>query len=78
MRQIRLVIDVYSKIVPTGTANDVVRWLNNALISDMFYEWQLSTKWPAVVQRIELMPDLSHLVEGQVWNERAQLIVYLN
>lgn len=78
MRQIRLTVDVYSKVVPVGTANDVVRWLNNALVSDMYEEWQRATGWSAVIERIDLMPDLSYLVEGQVWNERAQLIIYLN
>ena len=79
MRQIRLTVDVYSKIVPTGNANDVVRWLNTALISDMFEDWVHDSGWNGVnIERIEIMPDLSHLVEGQVWNERAQLIIYLN
>ena len=78
MRQIRLTIDVYSKAVPIGTANDVVRWLNSAFISDMYEDWQRLTGWSAVIERIDIMPDLSHLLESQVWNERAQLVVYLN
>ena len=78
MRQIRLTVDVYSKMVPAGTANDVVRWLNSALTSDQFEEWRRAGNWPATIERIDLMPDLSHLVEGQVWNQRAQLVIYLN
>lgn len=78
MRQIRLTVDVYSKIAPIGTANDVVRWLNSALISDSFENWRRDGKWPATIERIEIMPDLSHLLESQVWNERAQLVIYLN
>jgi len=78
MRQIRLTVDVYSKEVPIGTANDVVRWLNSALISDMFSDWRRETGWPSVIERIDIMPDLSYLLEGQVWNNRAQLVIYLN
>ena len=78
MRQIRLTIDCYSKVVPIGAANDVVRWLNSALISDQFEEWRLSGKWPVVIERVEIMPDLSYLLEGNVWNNRAQLVIYLN
>lgn len=78
MRQIRLTIDVYSKTVPMGTANDVVHWLNSALISDMYEDWQRATGWSAVIENIEIMPDLSYLLEGQVWNNRAQLVIKLN
>ena len=78
MRQIRLTVDVYSKCTPIGTANDVVHWLNNALISDMYEEWRRAGTWPAVIERIVLMPDLSYLLESQTWNNRAQLIIYLN
>lgn len=78
MRQITLTIDVFSKVAPIGTANDVVHWLNSALISDMYSDWQQATGWPAVIENIEIMPDLSYLLEGQVWNNRAQLIVKLN
>ena len=78
MRQIRLTVDVYSKTVPIGTANDVVQWLNSALISDMLEDWQRSTGWSVAIERIDIMPDLSYLLEGQVWNNRAQLVIYLN
>ena len=78
MRQIRLTVDVYSKVVPMGTANDTVRWLNSALVSDAFEEWKNKIGWGVGIERIDIMPDLSYLVEGQVWNERAQLIIYLN
>ena len=78
MRQIRLTVDCYSKVVPIGAANDVIRWLNTALISDQFYEWRLRGKWPAVIERIEIMPDLTVLLESNVWNQRAQMVVYLN
>lgn len=78
MRQIRLTVDCYSKVVPIGAANDVVRWLNSALISDQFEEWRLSGKWPAVIERIDIMPDLTVLLESNVWNQRAQLVIYLN
>lgn len=78
MRQITLTIDVYSKVAPIGMANDVTRWLNTALISDMYQEWQYKTGWGAVIERIDLMPDLTYLLEGNVWNNRAQLIVKLN
>lgn len=78
MRQIRLTVDVYSKVVPIGTANDVVRWLNTALISDQYEEWQHNTGYGIAVERIELMPDLTALLQDQTWNERAQMVVYLN
>ena len=78
MRQITLTVDVYSKVVPIGMANDVVQWLNTALISDMYAEWQHNTGWSAVIENIELMPDLTYLLEGNVWNNRAQLVVKLN
>lgn len=78
MRQITLTIDVFSKAVPIGTANDVVHWLNSALISDMYADWQHATGWPAVIENIESVLDLSYLLEGQVWNNRAQLVVKLN
>lgn len=78
MRQIRLTVDIYSKAIPMGVANDVARWLNSALVSDQFEEWRRTKNWPAVIERIDLMPDLSYLVEGQTWNSRAQLVVYLN
>lgn len=78
MRQIRLTLDIYSKAIPMGVANDVARWLNSALVSDQFEEWRRTNNWPAVIERIEIMPDLSYLVEGQTWNSRAQLQVYLN
>lgn len=78
MRQIKLIVDVYSKVVPIGTANDVVRWLNTMLISDQFEGWRRTGNWPATIERIDLMPDLSYLLEGNVWNNRAQLVVYLN
>ena len=78
MRQITLTIDVFSKIVPIGMANDVIEWINSALISEMFEDWRTATKWPAVIESIELMPDLTYLLEGQVWNNRAQLVVKLN
>lgn len=78
MRQIRLTIDIFSKAIPIGMSNDVAQWLNTALISDMYYEWQLATGWSAVIENIEIMPDLSYLLEGQVWNNRAQLVVKLN
>lgn len=78
MRQITLTVDVYSKTVPIGNANDVVHWLNSALISDMYADWQHQTGWSAVIENIEIMPDLSYLLEGQVWNNRAQLVIKLN
>lgn len=78
MRQITLTIDVYSKVIPIGTANDVVQWLNSALISDMYQEWEQATGWTPVIESIDLMPDLSYLLEGNVWNNRAQLVVRLN
>lgn len=78
MRQIRLTIDIYSKVEPIGNANDVARWLNTALISDMFEDWGAATGWGAAIERIEIMPDLTYLLEGQVWNNRAQLVIYLN
>lgn len=78
MRQITLTVDVYSKTVPIGSANDVVHWLNSALISDMYADWQHQTGWSAVIENIEIMPDLSYLLEGQVWNNRAQLVIKLN
>ena len=78
MRQITLTLDVYSKVVPMGMSNDVVQWLNSALISDMYYEWQIATGWSAVIENIEIMPDLNYLLEGQTWNNRAQLVVKLN
>lgn len=78
MRQIILTVDVYSKTVPIGCANDVVRWLNSALISEMYEEWQHQTGWSVAIENIEVMPDLSYLLEGQVWNNRAQLVIKLN
>lgn len=78
MRQITLTVDVYSKVVPIGTANDVVHWLNSALISDMYEDWQRETGWSAVIENIELMPDLSYLLESNVWNNRCQLVIKLN
>ena len=78
MRQITLTLDIFSKIVPIGMANDVAQWLNTALISDMYQEWQYAKGWPAVIESIDLMPDLTYLLEGNVWNNRAQLIVKLN
>lgn len=78
MRQITLTIDAYSKVVPIGTANDVVQWLNSALVSDMFEDWRYAKKWPAVIENIEPILDLTYLLEGNVWNNRAQLIVKLN
>lgn len=78
MRQITLTLDIYSKIVPIGAANDVAQWLNSALISDMYSEWQAATGWSAVIENIEPVLDLSYLLEGNVWNNRAQLVVRLN
>lgn len=78
MRQITLTIDVYSKVIPIGTANDVARWLNTALISDMYQDWQQINKYPIVIENIEPVIDLSYLLEGNVWNNRAQLVVKLN
>lgn len=78
MRQITLTIDVYSKSIPIGMANDVVHWLNSALISELFEDWRQETCCPLVIESIELMPDLSYLLEGNVWNNRAQLVVKLN
>lgn len=78
MRQITLTLDIYSKVVPMGVSNDVVQWLNSALISDMYEDWQRATGWSAVIENIEIMPDLSYLLEGQTWNNRAQLVVKLN
>ena len=78
MRQITLTIDVYSKVVPIGRANDVVEWLNSALISDMYEEWERSHGWSLAIESVEMMPDLTYLLEGQVWNNRAQLVVKLN
>ena len=78
MRQITLTVDVFSKVVPIGTANDVIHWLNSALISDMYQEWQQATGWSAVIENIELMPDLSYLLESNVWNNRGQLVIKMN
>ena len=78
MRQITLTIDIYSKVVPIGAANDVARWLNSALISDMFDDWKQIKKYPIVIENIEPVIDLSYLLEGNVWNNRAQLVVKLN
>lgn len=78
MRQITLTVDVYSKVVPIGAANDVVHWLNSALISEMYEDWQRQTGWSAVIENIELMPDLSYLLESNVWNNRCQLVIKLN
>lgn len=78
MRQITLTIDVYSKVVPIGRANDVVEWLNSALISDMYEEWERAHGWSLAIENIEMMPDLTYLLEGQVWNNRCQLVVKLN
>ena len=78
MRQITLTIDIYSKCVPIGMANDVAQWLNTALISDMYEEWQHATGWGAVIENIESVLDLTYLLEGNVWNNRAQLVIKLN
>ena len=78
MRQIILTIDVYSKVVPIGAANDVARWINSALISDMFEEWARRTGYSLALENVEIMPDLSYLLEGNVWNNRSQLVVKLN
>ena len=78
MRQITLTIDVYSKVVPIGSANDVIHWLNSALISDMYQEWQMATGWSAVIENVEIMPDLSYLLESNVWNNRGQLVIKMN
>lgn len=78
MRQMTLTLDVYSKVVPIGTSNDVVCWLNSALISDMYEDWQRATGWSAVIENIEIMPDLSYMLQDQVWNNRAQLVIKLN
>lgn len=78
MRQITLTIDIYSKVVPIGVANDVAHWLNSALISDMYQDWQQIKKYPIVIENIEPVLDLSYLLEGNVWNNRAQLVVKLN
>lgn len=78
MRQMTLTLDVYSKVVPIGTSNDVVRWLNSALISDMYDDWKQINKYPIVIENIEPIIDLSYLLEGNVWNNRAQLVVKLN
>ena len=78
MRQITLTVDIFSKVVPIGAANDVVQWLNSALISDWYEDWQRATGWSVVIESIDLMPDLTYLLEGNVWNNRAQLVVRLN
>ena len=78
MRQITLTIDAYSKMIPIGVANDVAHWLNSALISDMYQDWQQINKYPIVIENIENVLDLSYLLEGNTWNSRAQLIVKLN
>lgn len=78
MRQITLTVDVYSKVVPIGTANDVVHWLNSALISEMYEDWQRATGWSAVIENIEPIIDLSYLLESNVWNNRCQLVIKLN
>ena len=78
MRQITLTIDIYSKVVPIGTANDIAHWLNSALISDMYDDWKQINKYPIVIENIEPIMDLSYLLEGNVWNNRAQLVVKLN
>lgn len=78
MRQIKLTVDIYSKVVPIGNANDVARWLNTMLISDQYEEWRRAGNWPAVIERIDIMPDLTYLLESNVWNNRAQLVIYLN
>ena len=78
MRQITLTIDIYSKMAPIGTANDIAHWLNSALISDMYDDWKQINKYPIVIENIEPIIDLSYLLEGNVWNNRAQLVVKLN
>ena len=78
MRQITLTIDIYSKQTPIGGSNDIARWLNTALISDAFEEWRNTGGWPIVIENVENVLDLSYLLEGNTWNNRAQLVVKLN
>lgn len=79
MRQITLTIDCYSKVKPRGTAKDVMRFLNSQIIGDNFDTWRsdLSDVWCAV-QKVEMQPDLTPLLEGNVWNERQQMRVLIN
>ena len=44
----------------------------------MYEDWQRATGWSAVIENIEIMPDLSYMLQDQVWNNRAQLVIKLN
>jgi len=78
MRQIELTIDCYSKVTPIGTANDVIRMLNAGFISEQYEDVMRNNDWGFALEQIELSPPLSPLLQGQVWNERSQMIARLN
>lgn len=79
MRQAILTLDVYSKIIPLGTASDVLRYISAKIQGDAFSEWCLL--YPEIgitLERVEMSPDLSALLQGETWSERRQLKLYFN
>lgn len=78
MRQIALTIDCYSKVIPIGTAKDVIRMIGAGLLSDQFEEWRNTQDKFVAIENIEYSPDLTPLLEGREWNERQRMTVFLN
>lgn len=78
MRQIKLTVDCYSKIIPIGTAKDVIRLIGSGMLSDSFEEWATENGYNVALENIEYTPDLSPLLQGNEWNERQRIIIYLN
>lgn len=78
LRQVTLTIDVYSKIMPPGTAQDVVRYIGAKIQSSFFDEWR--ELFPEIGFAFEGMDsiDLSPLLQTQTWSERCQCTIRLN
>jgi hypothetical protein len=77
MKQVCLTVDVYTKISPPGNAMDILNYLQKALQSNIIYDWYDKYNWLAL-ERFDVMPDLSYLLQGQTWSERQQLRIYFN
>lgn len=77
MKQVCFTVDVYSKLNPPGNAMDILNYLEKALQCDIIYDWYEKYDW-LTLERIDSMPDLSYLLQGQTWSERQQMKIYFN
>ena len=78
MRQVILDIDICSKIMPPGTAQDIAHYISNKLQSDYLEDWQnQNPEYLFAFESLKVL-DLSALLQTQTWTERQRCSIKFN